>query len=700
MLSETGTRFSAVRAASGCPKTDFLALSRWAKRSLAGLVTWACFTVCLANADEKSAAGSAPADLTELSLQELMAVKIERVSTPSRFTQAASEAPASVSVVTSEEIEVFGYRTLGDILRSVRGMYVTYDRSYTYLGVRGFSRPSDYNSRMLLLVDGHRMNDTLFGSGFIGNEFILDVDLIDRVEVVRGPTSSLYGNSAFFGVINVMTKRAADLKNVEVSGAVGGEGSYKGRFTAAGVLTNTGVQFVLSGSFYNSQGNRDLYFPEFDDPASNNGIAHDLDGEQAWNLFGSLSWNDLTLSAAYVSREKYIPTASWDTLFNDPRYRTVDEHGYVDLKWQHSLDEDNDLLARAYFDDYRYNANYPNLPTDPPSASLSRDDDLGQTVGGELQWTTRWREHVLTFGTELQDHLCQNQSFYDVDPPYTYLDDRRSSFDVGLYGQGDFMILTNLRLNAGVRYDYYNEFGDTVNPRAGLIYQPWNRTVFKLLYGTAFRAPNVFEMYYEVLPSNIGNPNLQPEKIQTYELVYEQGLPANLKLTLSGEYYHIDDLINQVNVTPDSLMFRNTGQANAKGVEAELEWRAPCGVLARVSYSLQRAEDAETGNSLINSPQSLVKCNLLVPLWRDKIFTGVELQYNSRVKTLAGANADEFCVVNWTLFSQNLFKGVKLSASLYNVFDAHYAFPGGPGHTEDVLWQDGRSFRVKLDYRF
>ena len=629
-----------------------------------------------------------------------MAVKIEKVSTPSRFTQKASEAPSSVSVITSEEIKIYGHRTLADVLSSVRGLYVTGDRSYTYLGVRGFSRPSDYNSRVLILVDGHRMNDALFGSGFIGHEFILDVDLIDRVEVVRGPSSSLYGSSAFFGVVNVITKRAADLKNAEVSGEVGGQESYKGRFSAAGVFTNVGVQFVLSGSFYDSQGDRNLYFPEFDDPSTHNGVARNLDRERAWNLFGSLTWKDLTLSAAYVSRDKHIPTASWDTLFNDPRYKTVDEHGFVDLKWQRTLDEDNDVMARVYFDDYRYNADYPNIPTDPPSASLSRDNDLAQTVGGEIQWTRRWHKHVFTFGTELREHVHQDQSFSDVNPPATYLDDRRSSFEAAFYGQGNFEILANLHLNAGVRYDHYEAFGGTANPRAGLIYNPWTKSAFKLLYGTAFRAPNMFETRYEVVPYNIGNPNLNPEKIQTYELVYEQGLPANLQLTLNGYYYHIDDLINQVEAAPGSFQFQNTGEANAKGVEAELEWRPPCGGRARASYALQRAEDAATGDALINSPQHLAKFNLLVPLWRDKVFTGVEVQYASRVKTLSDAHADEFCIVNWTLFSQRLIKGVEMSASLYNLFDTRYAFPGGPGHIQDRLWQDGRSFRVKLTYRF
>lgn len=669
-------------------------------RARTALACLAALLPRLAGADAPLSNGTAPVDLTQLSLQELMAVKIERVSTPSRFNQKASEAPSSVSVITSEEIKIYGHRTLADALRSVRGLYVPYDRSYTYLGVRGFNRPSDYNSRVLILVDGHRMNDALFGSGFIGREFILDADLIDRVEVVRGPTSSLYGSSAFFGVVNVITKRAADLKNVEVSGELGSQESYKGRFSTAGVFTNAGVQFVLSGSLYDSQGDRDLYFSEFDDPSSNNGIAHDLDQERVWNLFGSLSWKDFTLSAAYASRDKHIPTASWSTLFNDPRYRTVDEHGYVDLKWQRSLNDENDLLVRGYFDDYRYNADYPNPPTVPPSATLSRDNDLAQTVGGEIQWTRQWKEHVLTFGSELRSHLRQDQSFYDVDPPAVYLDNHHSSYDIGLYAQGQFMILTNLHLNAGVRYDYFDMFGSSVNPRAGLIYNPWKTSAFKLLYGTAFRAPNMFETLYEVLPYNLGNPNLSPEKIQTYELVYEQGLPANLQFSLSGYYYHVDDLINQVEVAPDSFMFLNTGEANAKGVEAELEWRPACGVRARASYALQRAEDAATGDALVNSPQHLAKLNFLVPLWQDKIFTGVEVQYASRVKTLGGSSSDDFCIVNWTLYSQRLVKGVELSASLYNLFDTRYAFPGGSGHMQDRLWQDGRSFRVKLTYRF
>lgn len=647
---------------------------------------------------------AAPADLTELSLQELMAVKVESVSTASRYTQQVSEAPASVTVITSEEIKLYGYRTLADVLRSVRGLYVTYDRTYSYLGLRGFSRPSDYNSRVLIMVDGHRINDALFGGGYIGREFVLDVDLIDRVELVRGPTSSLYGSGAFFGVINVFTKRPADLKTAEASTEIGGFESYKGRFSVATVLTNIDARLMLSGSIYESQGDRDLYFAEFDTPASNNGIAHKLDHEQAWNLYGSAEWKELTLSGAFVSRRKDIPTASWGTLFNDPRYHTVDEHGYADLKWLHPFD-DQEVMARVYFDDVRYTADYPYAAPVPGNASLTRDDDLAQTVGGEAQWTWRWQPHVFTVGTEVRGNPRQNQSYYDVEPSAVYLDDRRSLMEAAVYAQSDFAICTNLHLNAGVRYDYYESFGSTVNPRAALIYKPWEPTALKFLYGTAFRAPNMFELYYETLPDNLGNSELKPEKIQTYEIVLEQSLPADLKLTLNGYYYHIDDLINQVQVTPippalTTVQFQNTGEADAQGVETELEWHPAFGLRARASYALQHAENATTQATLENSPRHLAKANLMVPLWRNKIFTGIEAQYSSHVKTLAGANADGFYVVNWTLYSQRIIRGLEFSASLYNLFDSHYAFPGGQGHVQDLIRQDGRSFRVKLTYRF
>jgi len=130
---------------------------------------------------------SASESLTDMSIEELMSLRIESVYGASGFRQKVTEAPASITIITSEDIQRHGYRTLADILRNVPGFYVTYDRNYSYLGVRGFGLPGQYNNSIALLVDGHRLNENIYDAALLGTEFPLDVDLIDRVEVIRGP---------------------------------------------------------------------------------------------------------------------------------------------------------------------------------------------------------------------------------------------------------------------------------------------------------------------------------------------------------------------------------------------------------------------------------------------------------------------------------------------------------------------------------
>ena len=149
-----------------------------------------------------------PRDLTELPIEQLMNISVYGAS---KYEQKLMEAPASVSIVNKDEIKKYGYRNLADILRSVRGFFVTNDRNYQYLGVRGFNRPGDYNTRILLMVDGHRLNDGLFDQAPVGYDFPVDIDLIDRVEVIRGPSSSIYGTNAFFAVVNVITRNGREL---------------------------------------------------------------------------------------------------------------------------------------------------------------------------------------------------------------------------------------------------------------------------------------------------------------------------------------------------------------------------------------------------------------------------------------------------------------------------------------------------------
>ena len=254
-----------------------------------------------------------------MSLESLMDVTVMGAS---RYRQKLSEAPTYASIVTADDIRKNGYRNLADLLRTLPGIFITNDRNYQYMGIRGFLTAGDYNSRVLLLVDGHRVNNSVFDHAMIGNEFPVDIDLIERVEVVRGPSSSLYGSNAFFGVINVITKRGGDIDGGEASGSAGSWRTFQGRATLGKDFTE-GAELLVSGTASDSHG-QDLYFPEYDDPAANNGVAENADGEKFNSHVRKVSWGDFTLEAVRGYRRKNIPTASFYTTFNDSRNHTDD----------------------------------------------------------------------------------------------------------------------------------------------------------------------------------------------------------------------------------------------------------------------------------------------------------------------------------------------------------------------------------------
>src|SRR6185295_19857877 len=199
------------------------------------------------------------------------------VYSASKRVQSLREAPSAVSIVTAAEIREHGYRTLADVLRSLPSFYVTEDRRYSYIGVRGFDRPGDYGARVLLLLDGLRTNDNVFEQAYVGEEFLVDIDLVERIEVVRGPSAAIYGSSAFFAVVNVVTRHGRDFQGGELSAGTSSFGTHGGRATY-GRRLDGGLEFLVSASFSESGGQR-LYFPEFDAPETGHGIADRIDGE-------------------------------------------------------------------------------------------------------------------------------------------------------------------------------------------------------------------------------------------------------------------------------------------------------------------------------------------------------------------------------------------------------------------------------------
>jgi len=634
-------------------------------------------------------------DLGEASLEELGTIQVYSAS---KHMQSTSDAPASVTLITADDIQKYGYRTLADILESVRGFYITYDRENSFLGIRGFGRLGDWNSRSLLLIDGHRINDNVNGDAFLGTEFLLDVDLIERVEIIRGPSSSLYGAGAFFAVINVITRKPPQLKGFELSFAPASFGTYEGRASYGGQYK--GIDLLLSGTFYNSQG-QTLFFPQFDSPATNYGITRNTNYENSQHILATISFHGFTLRGLFSARDRGVPTAYYGAVFNDPRTQNFDYHQYLDLSYQHSIAEKWDVTARTSYDQARLQAPVA-YSTGLPDGSTTLDtySVRGNWSDSEVKLSgTLLEKHKITLGTEITDNLRQDQGSYtpignifDTDPA--------NSLIWALYGQDEFAIVHKLTLSVGLRYDHYSDFGGTTNPRLGLIYHLFHPTTLKLLYGSAFRAPEPFELTPDLGSFYDDNLQLRPEKIRSLEGVVEQGLGQHF--TLSGSVFRnwIDDLISLEAESDGHSVYRNSDKAVAAGVEIELNGRMASGLEGRASYSYVDAEKPVTQQTLSNSPQHLGKLNLSYPVVQQRLFASVDAQYTSSAQTLAGNTVSGFSVLNFTLLGHTLGKHLDLSASVYNVFNKKYFDPGRPEDVQDSIQQDGRNFRIKLTGRF
>lgn len=644
--------------------------------------------------------GALATDPATLSLEQLVELPLDSVYAASAYAQKISEAPASVSIITQEDIARFGYRTLDDVLRSVRGFYVTNDRNYSYLGVRGFSRPGDYNARILLLIDGHRVNDNVFGSAQLGTEFPLDLDLVERVEVVRGPSSSLYGTNAFFGVINVITRGAGELTGLDVAGTFGSLNSRRGRVTWGHGFGN-GTQVLLSGSMFASDGQRQLYFREFDTPETNRGIARDVDADGSTHMLARVRHGGLTLQALHGSREKIVPTASFGTVFNDPRSGTIETLQFIDATYERPFGTGWRTSTRVYYDRYAYDGTYVYAGEPADETIMNFDIARGSWWGAEAKLRRQLSaRHTLALGTEYRDNLRQDQHNYDVDPHVAYLDDCRQSTNWAVYAQDEFRIHARLLLNLGLRFDQYDTFGGTTNPRAAVIYIPTPRTTIKLLHGSAFRAPNTYELFYEQPEQQKANPWLRPETNRASEVVVEQALGASLRAGATAFHYAVKDLITQETDSDDALLvYNNVDRIRARGLEFELDGSWASGISGRASYTLQSSRNEATGLRLTNSPTHVAQVLARAPIGRRGLYASFETRYLSDRRTIAGTTVPAHSVSNVTLWARHRATGLEITASIFNLFDRRFSDPGSEEHRQDRILQNGRSLRLNAVYR-
>ncbi|USX29510.1 TonB-dependent receptor [Oxalobacteraceae bacterium OTU3CINTB1] len=647
----------------------------------------------------QSAPPSEAEELSTLSLESLMEVTM--VTSASRFAQRVSEAPSAVSVLTSQDVREHGWRTLGAALASLPGLYVSSDRNYDYLGARGFLRPGDYDSRFLLLIDGVRVNDSVYDQASIGQDSLVDMDLVERIEYVPGPGAAVYGSNALFGVINVVTKTGSAMAGPQGTISVGGKGERRAR-ASYGYHAQDGTDVLFSVNASTRRGGA-LYAPEFDTPEQNNGLAEGLDYQRARGAFIKAGRDGWGISAGHVTRVKGVPTASFGAVFNTPNY-TRDAQSFASLSYNAAPSETVAVSTRIDWGraDYLGVGLYPD---DQGRPRVNVDGDHAAWYGLNVNATlTGIAGHKLVAGLDAQRNARRDQFNFDPDPYQVKLDDRRADSRLGAYLEDEMRLAPTVIVNAGLRFDRDSITGTRFNPRAALIWHATPADTFKLIYGTAYRSPNAYESYYAVGVGEGGqaaNTHLRAEEIATHELVWERRPDAYSKLSLAMFHYRLDGLITETLREDGLLVFDNTERASANGAELAAERLYAGGARLRASYAWQQVRNGD-GARPVNSPRHMAKLNGTWPLpgTGGALALGVEGQCMAGRLTQNAATAG-FCTVNLTVTpASRRTGGLDWSVSFYNAADRRYADPAGPAFVQESIPREGRTVTAKIGYAF
>ena len=390
-------------------------------------------------------------DLAGQSLVQLMGMQVVSAAL---HDQNLTDAPGDVTVVTAEQIHRWGYRTLADVLSYVRGFYITSDHSYSYLGARGFSLPGDYGTRTILMINGHSISDNIFdATDWLDNSFPVDLSLVDRIEIVRGASSALYGSNGMLATINVITKHPRDVKGTQIRIDTDSLGERKIQASTSLQLGPT-ANLLFSTSVFNNTGAHDLYFSEYDTPQTNFGHAIDMDGEKGYHVFADLTWGNWEALAVAGDRVKVQPITWGQSVFNDPGTDEEDSRGFFDLSYVKDLSGNRTLSWRTSYDDYRSRGIY-HYPSDNGVLD-SRERDYGDWIGSKL--TYRLPDSTsgyLTVGSELRIDLRALQNIYYIVPVQNQvLSIDRPDRYVGVFAQQEWDLGRHWELNVGGRVDW------------------------------------------------------------------------------------------------------------------------------------------------------------------------------------------------------------------------------------------------------
>lgn len=498
------------------------------------------------------------------------------VSTPSRGAETDSTAPATSSVITAEQLRQLGIRSLDEAINYVSLGMVTSTSLHTHeIGARGVVLSGDYGNHVLLLLDGHALNEPWNGSAYFDRGAGIPFEAIDHIEVMLGPSSVMYGSQAMLGVINVVTKRADDFRGLRViaegeavlpsnqSGSLRSPGSAGygsdvggGYRLGAGYgrpfsLGGSASELVLSLDYYRYRGPTWQFAPQpyGDDwvteapknfgPKTPRGVwggalrdADYLDAPAAYARFTTGDFAAALRASAYRRSTVFVDSlAAYAADFDDPHNREIDRFMNLDLSQRFSPSRRVRLVLRAFGDLYDYTwHNRSSAAEDCPEGYVEGCDrelvGVGRVLGGEVRSEIQWPVlrgstliGVTATARTTRDELTVSGP---VGPVFAPLGELRNDGLIAPYVSQALSPTRFLDLSLGARLDHDSRFGDKLSPRMAAGVTPWRGGRLKLVYAEAFRAPTAYEITYQDPSSQVAAPDLGPESVRSVQASVEQ----------------------------------------------------------------------------------------------------------------------------------------------------------------------------------
>jgi iron complex outermembrane receptor protein len=574
--------------------------------------------------------------------------------------QTQREAAASVSVITDQDIELYGYHSLADALRTQRGFYLNTDGLNWFAGVSGFLFPDDWNSRLLVLVDGRPTRDMIYSQTHLDQDFVVPMEAVERIEVIRGPGSALYGSDAVFSVINVVTKNGADIDGVQVN--VEGGTQWTGRINALfGFESHDGWDIMGDVSGYTSQGDNHLQVDGVDDAAHNFGNIVNSDYSGVYSGFLKIKKGDFSATFDSESRDQDNDDATYLAEFFSPG-SMQEARTNATFKFDHDISNDQQVHAMVYYGDYNYHQHYAYDAEDDIYTTTAYDSWVGEEV--DYDWQATQHFHLLAgvngtqaFGTHQEDYTSNTG---------IVLNTRESYNDAGAFVEAEDKLTDWLDLTLGGRVDQIQRVGTSFSPRFAAVLTPSPEDTVKLLYGRAFRPPNIYEQFYDSPGANTPNPNLNSEICDTYEITWERQFQNGWRTTLDGYIWQLQNAIDEVALPDGSLQYQNVGTDVARGLEAEIEKKWKSGADFRLYGSVDRAE--RNGDGLTHSPQWIIGLSTVIPVLNNRTFLSIAPQVVGPMNSDADVVTHPTFITNIVLTSREVVKGLDMQLGLYNLF--------------------------------